>query len=257
MATPKLCAAPDCSKPAHGRYCFMHRARLQRGGSLEPRRPTKTLAELLGDRFQFGHWHVLGEGEFYQRPLKQGRRDPNGRQRTVHCKCVCGVERDIAIQSLKDSRSRHCGCLVSAMTTEQKTTHGKSRTAEYRAWRKMKERCLNPNCMDWLDYGGRGITIHPPWIVDFMAFYDHMGPKPSPRHSIDRQDVNGHYVPSNVRWATPSEQAQNKRGTVYVQLEGHKVPLATACRMLGMPYKLVHQRMTKYGQSFAKASGTV
>lgn len=233
----------------------MHRARLRRGGSLEPRQPKKTLDELLDCQFTFGHWQVLGEGEAYQRPEKDGRKDPNGRQRTARCRCVCGVERNVPAQVLKQGASKHCGCMVSAIITEQKTTHGKSRSAEYRAWRKMKERCLNPNCRDWPDYGGRGITIHAPWLANFAAFLAYMGPKPSARHSIDRKDVNDNYAPGNVRWATPTEQAQNKRGTFYVEFNGDRLPLAKACRMLRVSYKRVHQSMTRYGNSFEKAAG--
>lgn len=211
MADPKLCSVPDCGKRAYGRYCSMHRARMQRGGSLEPRQPRKTLDELLNGASQFGRWTVLSEGEPYQRPLVNGKPNPLGRQRTARCRCVCGNERDIGIQTLKSGQSRHCGCLVSGMITEMKTIHGMSHTSEYRSWSHMKERCLNPNCADWLDYGGRGISVCSEWIDSFEVFFAHVGEKPDPSYSIDRIDVNGHYEPGNVRWADKWTQARNKR----------------------------------------------
>jgi hypothetical protein len=213
MAVRSICAVPDCGKLTIRRdqYCSMHRARLRRGGSLEPRQPRKSLAELLESKARFGHWTVLGEGEPYQRPLRHGKRSPHGRQRRARCRCVCGVERDIGVQTLKSGQSRHCGCMVPELTIAKNTTHGLSGSPEYRSWCHLKERCTNPACKDWPDYGGRGIRVCAEWQNDFAAFYTHVGPKPSPSHSIDRIDVNGNYEPGNVRWADPTTQRNNRR----------------------------------------------
>jgi hypothetical protein len=82
---------------------------------------------------------------------------------------------------------------------------------EYDAWQAMKQRCSNPRLRTWKDYGGRGIRVCDEWRASFFAFFDHIGPRPSSKHSVDRIDVNGHYEPGNVRWATPLEQARNRR----------------------------------------------
>lgn len=83
-------------------------------------------------------------------------------------------------------------------------THGADRkhrrTAEYRSWLGMKYRCLNPKSPRYHQYGGRGITVCDRWRDSFGEFYADMGPKPSPNHSLDRIDVDGHYEPSNCRW---------------------------------------------------------
>lgn len=86
-----------------------------------------------------------------------------------------------------------------------------SRTAEYRAWEGMIQRCTNPNNAAYEDYGGRGITVFPLWIHDFLAFYEYMGPKPYPEYSLDRIDVDGNYEPGNLRWATLYVQRRNRR----------------------------------------------
>jgi hypothetical protein len=101
----------------------------------------------------------------------------------------------------------------------------------------MKDRVLNPNHPHFKDWGGRGITIYQPWIDDFEAFFAYIGPRPSPRHSLDRwPDRNGNYEPGNVRWATPREQQNNRRDNIIVPLpDGRDVTRTQLSRELGLP----------------------
>lgn len=89
--------------------------------------------------------------------------------------------------------------------------HGMCDTSEYRSWYQMKSRCYDPNNTRYEGWGGRGIKVCDRWRNSFKAFYEDMGPKPTPTHSIDRVDNDGDYTPDNCRWATRAEQQRNKR----------------------------------------------
>ena len=75
----------------------------------------------------------------------------------------------------------------------------------------MYNRCYRPNTENYKNYGGRGIEVCERWIGSFANFIADMGDRPSPKHSIDRIDVNGNYEPSNCRWADAMTQRANRR----------------------------------------------
>ena len=81
---------------------------------------------------------------------------------------------------------------------------------EYSIYHVMKRRCYDTKLECYERYGARGIRVCERWLESFWNFYADMGPRPSPKHSIDRINTNGDYEPSNCRWATPSQQAINR-----------------------------------------------
>lgn len=131
------------------------------------------------------------------------------------CRCECGTEFATYIGNVVRGLTRSCGCLHSEHSSAAATTHGETRqlskTPEYACWVQIKTRCFNQNYVEFHLYGGRGITMCDRWRDSFENFLADMGRRPSRKHSIDREDVNGHYEPGNCRWATSSDQAKNRR----------------------------------------------
>lgn len=89
--------------------------------------------------------------------------------------------------------------------------HKRSSHPLYTTWSNMIARCSRPSNRAFRYYGQRGIRVCERWRTSFEDFVTDVGPKPSPRHSIDRINVNGDYEPNNVRWATSDAQQSNRR----------------------------------------------
>ena len=164
---------------------------------------------------RFGRWIVLGQGT----PLVE-RVTGCARQR-LRCRCDCGSTRDVMKSRRRSGKSRSCGCLQKTLVGNRARTHGDSNSPEYRSWRSMLTRCLNPRHHNYHNYGGRGITVCDRWRKSFAAFLEDVGPRPSRSHTLDRfPDNNGNYEPDNVRWATPVEQHRNTRTNRMITFRG-------------------------------------
>lgn len=127
-----------------------------------------------------------------------------------------------------------------------KHNHAKDgvRTKVYTAWISMKERCNNPNNTHYHRYGGRGISLCKRWDK-FENFLTDMGEPPTPKHSLDRINNSKGYTPSNCRWATKVEQANNRETNVLVKHKGKTLNLKQWSVELDVPYQLLVNRWVK------------
>lgn len=176
------------------------------------------------------------------------------------CRCDCGNTKLVKRDNLRIGCSKSCGCLgrenLKAIG-EAHAIHGECRrhggkTAEFKVWVGIKQRCLDPNSKIYFRYGGRGITICQRWLDSYENFISDMGRRPTALHTIERKDNDGPYDPSNCRWATRTEQANNRRTNHRLTYNGETLSIAEWSRKVGIAQMTLCARI-KYGWSTEKA----
>lgn len=163
------------------------------------------------------------------------------------CRCECGTERTVKIASLKNKRSKSCGCY----NRERLARHGKARSGAANSWYGMIARCTNLDNPNYAQYGGRGITICDRWM-DLNNFIADMGERP-PKATLDRIDVNGPYSPENCRWASRKQQCNNQRTNQRVIYNGNTFTIGELADVTGKNYFTLYSRIVKYKWPVEKA----
>jgi hypothetical protein len=134
--------------------------------------------------------------------------------------------------------------------------HGMSKSPEYKIWMGIKVRAYSYVHHNSSSYRENGISMCPEWVDSFLAFYNHVGPRPSPRHSIDRIDTTKWYEPGNVRWTTKDVQARNMRTNLMLTYGARTLCITDWSRLLGISRCVIKNRLNKLGWSVEKTLST-
>lgn len=166
------------------------------------------------------------------------------------CVCDCGKHSSVRTTDLLRGRTTSCGCYARDVCIRRSTKHNGSHRGNqeklYRIWNDMKRRCSKKNRADYERYGGRGISVCDDWESSYEIFRDWaLSNGYSDGLSIDRIDNDKGYSPDNCRWVTLARQANNKRNNRIVDVNGEKMTLADACRLLKLNYTTVHSRLSR------------
>lgn len=154
------------------------------------------------------------------------------------CPCECGNEKEVWHRHLESGATKSCGCLQKERV-RSKLKKPEEQKATRSIFSGMKSRCNDPNSRTFEFYGGRGIQVK---YRNFEEFLDDVGLRPKGQ-SIERIDNQGRYEKGNCRWATTTEQSNNKRSNVKITLEGKTMTIAEWRREKEIPDARVRWRL--------------
>ena len=191
---------------------------------------------------------LTGKEFNFLKVIRRGTNTNQGQTRWL-CKCRCNKEVEVISSKLRSGHTKSCGCWNSEVVIKRNKAsapHGLSKHVLWSIFSGMKERCYNPNCKEYKYYGERGINVEQAWIDNPQLFFDHIGKRPSAKHSIDRIKNGLGYIPGNVRWATATLQANNRRSNRIITTKwGESKTLSAWSSYTKIPVETIYSRLGK------------
>lgn len=161
-----------------------------------------------------------------------------GKATTFRFRCDCGQE-FVSQKSNVIGRLYDCGC--SKPERENTSPPGSTRHPLYKIWSGIIQRCENPNCKSFKDYGARGIRICDRWkggadgLTGFECFVLDMGPRPGAQ-TIERVQTHRGYEPGNCVWLPKPDQSKNRRNVRLIRIGRDVKTIPEWCRVSGLKY---------------------
>lgn len=181
-------------------------------------------------------------------------RNPGQQMLRTWCMCSCGQKTQTSIGNLVRGHTKSCGCQKRDSTIARNTKHGHNvrgkRSKLYRTYVHMMERCHSETRGEE-NYKGRGISVCDRWrygengVQGFVLFTQDMGEPPSRHHTIERQDNEGNYTPTNCIWATRMVQNSNKRSNRWLEHAGQRHTLSQWARKVGLDPQTISNRLAR------------
>lgn len=163
--------------------------------------------------------------------IRKSDKKDKSRVSIYECKCDCGNTVFARRTFLLNGRVKSCGCF----TKDRMTKHNKSNTRLYHIRNGMLGRCYNHNNHDYKNYGARGITVCEEWRNSFEKFYDWAIQNGyADNLTIDRENNNGNYEPSNCRWVSIKVQSRNTRKNCFYTYKGETKTLSEWAEITGI-----------------------
>lgn len=185
------------------------------------------LIDLTGQRF--GRLTVIHQAGYNRRRLA-----------TWVCCCECGKTVVYDGATLRQGHATSCGCGKNKNHIVDKHL--------YFTWRDMRQRCLFPHHPSYPNYGGRGIHVCKEWENSYPAFQtwalqNGWEPRTHSSLTLDRIDNDGPYSPDNCRFTDRWTQANNRRKTTYLTLDGRTMSLSAWSKVTGICQSTLYRRI--------------
>lgn len=173
----------------------------------------------------------------------------DGDSRYMFCRCECGTEKRIRVDSLNSGDSSSCGCYAREQVSKTRSTRGGiSKHRLYGVYHDAHRRCFDDKRKDYKHYGGRGITMCERWSDyedGFWNFLEDMLPTWEEGLELEREDCNGDYEPSNCTWVNRKQQTNNLRTNVRLTYKGLTMTASEWGDLLGINHKVLKDRVNK------------